>query len=126
MKQNQAQPHPHHAPHPSYPPDDQARSVGLLHAMTHRVADDLRIPEVLNPGQVKPTLVSMNKGDIGYPCLVGSGDGEILIQSIRGNRKIVDRIGSRLLFLKLRATCLHLPTKEFDPVETDSHPLHIK
>lgn len=93
--------------------------------MAHGVTDDLPVPEVLDPGQIKPALVSRNISDIGHPRLVGDGDGKFLIQQVRSNGQIVVRIGRRLVLLDLLAAYLHLTTQALDPIDADLHLLHL-
>lgn len=51
----------------------------------HRPAHDLAGVEIDDHGEIKPALPGSDIGDIGRPDLIGAGDRELAIESIRRN-----------------------------------------
>jgi hypothetical protein len=48
----------------------------------HRPADDLAAVEVHDRGQIKPTLISLDVGDVGEPDLVPRGGGAVWVKAL--------------------------------------------
>src|SRR5260370_31047757 len=59
----------------------------------HRPADNLAGEEVHHHGEIEPALICLDVGDIGEPDPVGRGGGEVPIEQVRGDRKVVAAVG---------------------------------
>src|SRR5246127_2054656 len=59
----------------------------------HRPADDLAAIEIHDRGQIKPTLISLDVGDVGEPDPVRRGGDEVALEQIRGDREVVAAVG---------------------------------
>jgi len=69
--------------------DDQ----GGLHGRIHGPADDLARVQIEDGGEVEPALVGADVGDVGHPLLVRRGRGEIAVDDVVGDRRVVVGIG---------------------------------
>jgi hypothetical protein len=85
---------------------------------SHRIADNLPVPQVRDTCHIQPTLLCGNVGDVGNPNLVRPWHFKVLIQKIGRNRQTMIRVGRRLVLLDLFATDLQLTAQPFDPVDS--------
>src|ERR1700726_1928283 len=59
----------------------------------HRPADDLAAVEVHDRGQIEPSLIGLDVGDVGEPDPVRRGGDEVALEQVRGDREVVAAIG---------------------------------
>src|SRR4249919_1736985 len=59
----------------------------------HRPADDLAAVEVHDCGQIEPSLIGLDVGDVGEPDPVRRGGDEVPIEQVRGDREVVTAVG---------------------------------
>src|SRR4030081_3254991 len=61
--------------------------------IAHRPADDLAAVQVHDGGQIEPSLIGLDVGDVGEPDPVRRGGSEVAVEQVRGDRKVVTAIG---------------------------------
>src|ERR1700738_3111741 len=59
----------------------------------HRPADDPAAVQVHDGGQIEPSLIGLDVGDVGEPDPVRRGGDEVPVEQVRGDRKVVAAIG---------------------------------
>src|SRR5580700_970437 len=59
----------------------------------HCPAHDAAAVEVKNGGQIEPSLIGLDVGDVGEPDPVRRSGGEVAVEQIRGDREIVTAVG---------------------------------
>ena len=72
---------------------ESCQDEGGVNCLTHGPADDFAAVEVQNAGEIEPTLVGENVGDIGDPDLVGCSGLWGFYQEIGSNWVIVVAVG---------------------------------
>ena len=72
---------------------ESCQDQGGVNCLTHGPADDFAAVEVQNAGEIEPTLVGENVGDIGDPDLVGCSSLWGFYQEIGSNWVIVVAVG---------------------------------
>jgi hypothetical protein len=73
-------------------PQGRQRQVGAQ-VIAHCPADDLSAVEVQDRGQIEPALIGLDIGDVGEPDPVRRGSGEVALDQVRGNWKVVTAVG---------------------------------
>src|SRR5207244_1202826 len=58
-----------------------------------RPADDPAAAEVHDGGQIEPSLIGLDVGDIGEPDPVRRGGGEVSVEQVWGDREVVAAVG---------------------------------
>src|SRR6266851_35259 len=61
--------------------------------IVHRPADDPAAVQVHDGGQIEPSLIGLDVGDIGEPDPVRRGGDEVPTEQVRGDREVVPTVG---------------------------------
>src|ERR1700722_4306152 len=61
--------------------------------IAHRPADNPAAVQVHDGGQIEPALSGLDVGDVGEPDPVRRGGGEVAVEQVRGDRKVVAAVG---------------------------------
>ena len=72
----------------------------LRHAVAHGPPDDLTAVQVFHTGQIEPSLVGRDIGDVRHPHLMGPLGHKLAIQDIVRDRVGVPGIGGLALYLR--------------------------
>src|SRR5882757_1666871 len=59
----------------------------------HRPADDPAAVQVHDGGQIQPSLIGLDVGDVGEPDPVRRSGGKVALEQVRGDREIVTAVG---------------------------------
>src|SRR5580700_2548186 len=102
------------------------RREPLRHALTHCISNQFTGKDVLNTGDVEPSLVGGTIGDVCHPDFIWPRWRERLVQQVVGDRKVVIRIRRGFEFALLLTAQIELTAQPSNAVAAGYKALCLK